>query len=435
MAHENILSTVPTFTIDSDGYFCSFNTTINIFQKTTQTGNVVFTYPSTEAFLSGDYGELIDICYDGSNFWTLNREGSTRQNWPAYGGYVYNYSIKKWTITNNVVTKTAHFDYVNLDINDVFVPTSFSVEAYKTTYSTTVSGNNLYVKMTDYWDSPRLESGDTLFLGPNSAGQSEYVTVTGTVSPNTVGINFYTSHTYEAGDDITFNKVIYVFNKFNSAQYGDSTDGSLMSFNPLDGLLESTVIDAEYKNITASTFSYITAVSSTPNFYSIVYIKDNTTKFINIDTMTVEIFMIIDNIQADSSTTIVVESIEVHNNSLYRLQLRSMYYEADYVWATYNYVLSPIREYLDTITTTVSPKVLPSNGASTAVVTAITKDQYNDTMTYTQVSFEDDNDTGYIAISPVATDSLGVANTSYFSGVSPATVTITATALEVVADV
>lgn len=426
MAHENIRSNVSSFAIDSDGYFCYFNPTINVLFKTTQTGKVAFTYSSLDSFTYGSYGSIVDVCYDGTNFWTLNREGSSRRNWSAYGGYVYDYAIKKWEIgKDKLLRKTKQFNYVNSNINDVFVPTSFSVEAYHTDFYATVSGNNSYVKMTKYWDSPQLEPGDKLYLGPNKNGNSEYVTVTGTSGQNTVGLTFYTVYKYEQGDKITFNKAIHVFNKFNSTQYGNDTDGTWQILDPLYGTTVARYTDQEYKNITASTFSYIDSLRETPPFYSLVYVKSNSIKFIDINKLSTTMVMDIDNVQANNSTIIPIYDIVVNNGSIYRLQLRSMYYETDYTWSTYNYVLSPIREFVDSIVVSVAPKILPSNGVSLAEVTAIVNNQYSNPINAQPTYFSDDNDTGYITLLSSYTNTLGKATTYYFSGLSPATVTIT----------
>lgn len=438
MTYENIRFASDTFAIDSDGYFCTFNTDSNIVIKTTQTGNVVFTYPSVEAFLYGSYGSMIDICYDGSHFWTLNREGSTRRTWSeysasVYGTYTYDFAIKKWEIgENNTVNKIEQFDIVNANRNDIVVPYSFCVEAYQTVYSATVSGNTPYVKMEDHWDSARLESGDKLFLGPNSSGQSEFVTVTGTISDNTVGLTFYTNYTYEVGDPITFNKSIFLFNFFSHKVDGNvESTGNLMRYDPNNGQLLSTEVDVEYRGIDATAFGYISAITTTPDFYSLVYIKNNDAKFIDVDTSTVSLVMEIDNIQANGSTTIPVYNLVIHNDSLYRLQYRSMYYEADYTWTSYNYVLSPIREYVDSVTASVNPTILPSNGVSVAEVRAIVHDQYSNPIHRSLIYVTDDNDTGFISTSPVYTNTQGSAVTSYFSGLSPAEVTLTVTAHQV----
>lgn len=435
MAHENIRSTANSFTVDADGYFCTFNTTLNILQKTTQTSNVAFTYPTIDPILVGSYGSLLGTCYDGYYFWTLHREGSTRRSWSEYnttdyGNYVYDFAIKKWTITkNNTVEKVEQFDIINDDRDNVVIPTSFCLEPYTTTYPTTVSGNNPYIKTTADWSS-RLEPGDVVFLGPNSSSQSEYVTVTGTIAPNTWGLSFYTYHTYDSGDSILFNEALHVFNQFCPTSDDYTTKGSWLRYNATTGTLVASTIDAEYKDIDATAFGNTSALTRSSNFNTLVYIKNNSAKFININTLTVAMVMNTDNIQANGSTIIPVHDLELRNGSLYRLQLRAMYYEADYTWSTYNYVLSPIREYLDSISTSVFPTILPSNGVSTAQVTAVVHDQYNNPKRYSILNFEDDNDTGFMAHSTVYSNVYGVALATYFSGLSPANVTITITALQ-----
>jgi hypothetical protein len=145
--------------------------------------------------------------------------------------------------------------------------------------------------------------------------------------------------------------------------------------------------------------------------------------------------MIIDNIRADLAFIIPVYNVAVYGKTLYRLQDEATYYGTDNDWGSlYNYQISPIRSFLDSIVVTAYPAIVPANAYNTVEVEAVVKDQYDEGVIYKPVYFTDDDSIGYITINPVYTDiffGTGRTNPTYYkSGIVPATVTIEGTATQ-----
>ena len=145
--------------------------------------------------------------------------------------------------------------------------------------------------------------------------------------------------------------------------------------------------------------------------------------------------MIIDNIRSDQVTIIPVYNAAVYGKTLYRLQDEATYYGTNNDWGSlYNYQISPIRSFLDSIVVTAYPAIVPANAYNTVKVEAVVKDQYDEGVIYKPVYFTDDDSIGYITINPVYTDIFfGTGRTSptyYKAGIMPATVTIEGTATQ-----
>ena len=140
--------------------------------------------------------------------------------------------------------------------------------------------------------------------------------------------------------------------------------------------------------------------------------------------------MTIDNIRVNNSTIIQVYDMVVIGNSLFRLQIEAMYFGTDNSWTTYNYQVSPIRNYIDSVTADITPAILPANGFNIAEVRTIVNDQYAIPLYYAAVSCTDNDDVGYMTQSKVYTWLDGVATNNYRAGVAPKHVTIEVTATQ-----
>lgn len=145
--------------------------------------------------------------------------------------------------------------------------------------------------------------------------------------------------------------------------------------------------------------------------------------------------MILDNVRADQVTIIPVYNVAIYGKTLYRLQDEATYYGADNDWgALYNYQISPIRSFLDSVVVTAYPAIVPANAYNTVEVTAVVANQYGEGVVYKPVYFTDTDSVGYITINPVYTDvffGTGRTNPTYYkSGIVPATVTIEGTATQ-----
>lgn len=408
MTHENIEFKYPHVTIDDDGYFCMFDTSLGIFMKKLSNGEVAFTYPLIDIPAT----DVKSLEYDGVYFWTL-RDGTVVDE---------DIIIEKWILESNVCVLVDTFTY-EADATDTYQVDTFTLDFYSTVFSATVSGGNSYIDMDNDYN---VEVGTVLYLGPNSTGQSEEVTVTGTISGSRWGLNFYTSYDYEEDDPIHYSRYLWVFNDYS----GKVESGALYKFDASTGDYVERYNDNEYSSIGASTFIKTSRIRRLGTIYALTYVKSTNLKFLDIDSMSNICTLNMDNIQSNGSTVIPIFDLCTRIGSIYRLQARSMYYESDYVWSTYNYQLSPIREFIDSITVGANPSILPSNGVNVAEVSAAVFDQYAEPIIYKEVSFVDDNDTGFITTTIVLTYINGIAVTSYKAGIAPATVTVTATATQ-----
>ena len=138
-----------------------------------------------------------------------------------------------------------------------------------------------------------------------------------------------------------------------------------------------------------------------------------------------------DNIRTDQSTVIPIYDLAIDDSTLYRLQDEATYYGTDNDWGSmYNYQVSTIRPFIDSITVTAHPLILPANAKNIAQVTAAVFDQYGSGAINKPVYFTDNDSVGYIITNPVYTDyffGTGQTKTAYRAGVDVHTVNIEGT--------
>jgi hypothetical protein len=141
--------------------------------------------------------------------------------------------------------------------------------------------------------------------------------------------------------------------------------------------------------------------------------------------------MVMDNLRNNGVTTIPVYDLAVQGTNLYRLQDEGTYYGVDNDWGIqYNYVVSPIRKFVNAISVAAYPVILPANARNVTEITAIVSDQYGEGPRNKPVVFTDDDDVGFVTINPAYTDvffATGQAVTYYRSGVDIHTVTVEGT--------
>ena len=410
MAHENIEFSEPHMTF-VDEYFYMFNNSENMLIKKIDDGNVAFTYP----ILDNVGSQIKSLEHDGHYFWTL-QDGSS-PGWDLV--------LKKWAI-DGYFCNLKDSIWINFDGSNRYDSDCFTLEHYHTTLAATVSGGDSFVCLTEYADNSNIVGpGTVLTLGPNFSGQYEDVTVTGTISGNILGLNFFTDYSYDIGDPVNIVKYIWLFNNYN----GVATDGALYKFNANNGNYLNRYDGSQYKDITACTFDKITDIEQFDEIYSVMYIRDTDLVYLDVSSdssISVYCTMVIDNLQANGSTVIDVYDMVINDGSVYRLQDRANYYGNDYIWTSYNYQLSPIRNFVDSITLSLYPDILPTTGLNTAEATAVIKDQYLEPIVLKTVSFSDDDAVGFMTITERLTDNYGVAISYYQSGISVGVVTITA---------
>jgi len=143
--------------------------------------------------------------------------------------------------------------------------------------------------------------------------------------------------------------------------------------------------------------------------------------------------MTMDNLKVDNTTVIPIYALSYYDGTLYRLQISANYYGTNYTWSTYNYVVSTAKSFMDSMTVTAYPTILPADGRNVSEITCIVLDQYGNGKINSPVTFTDDDDYGYITINPQNTDYYygnGESVTYYKAGVDIHSVTITVTATQ-----
>ena len=408
MAYENIGFTKPNMTI-VNGYFYEIDESMDALIEKTAGGHIVNSY-QLDTLLNKVVKELH---HDGANFWTLEDYGSVT-------GFV----IRRWRKEyGSVLSLKDTFSYID-DATYTYRSDAFAVEHYITEFTCTVSGGNDIICMNEFYDSV-VSSGTILTLGPNSLDQIEDVVVT-SVSGADVVLSSGIQNVYESGDQICFSKSLFVFNDY---AYKSDANGTLFEFDSRDGSLIDLNFDTEYQNIDSSVFERLTnIVPDNYDIHTLIYIKSTNVKLMDMSDLSYYGVAVIDNIRIDLFTVIPVYSIAIHGSSLYRLQDEGTYFDTNNDWGSfYNYVVSTLRSFLDSITVTAYPVILPANGYNITKVTANVLDQYGEGVVYKPVTWTDTDDIGYTTINPSYTDvffGTGNAITYYRAGVSVQQVTI-----------
>ena len=400
MAYENLNFRKANMTYD-DGYFYMFDESWDTLVQKLADGGIAFSYPLSDIISTA----VASLEYDGVNFWTLQDPG---------GGTI---TIRRWQIENSVCWLQDSFNLSTFDSD------TFTVEHYHTDFDATASGGSSTIQTgIDY--STVIVSGTVLTLGPNSISQLEEATVN-SVSGTNITLASGIQYNYVVDDEVNFYNNLWVFN--------NTGNGTLHKINARTGANITTYSGGtEYDEITACTFALVSNVASS-TVDSLVYVKATNLKYLNIDTITNYGIMTIDNLKANNITIIPVYDLAIDGNNIYRLQKDAKYFESDYAWTYYNYVNSTVRRFLDTVSMSAYPLIVPNNGFNTAELTVLVDDQYGDGVVDKPVTFIDTDSVGFVTINPAYTDlffGTGEAISYYKAGIVVATVTITATATQ-----
>jgi hypothetical protein len=411
MAYENINVSDPHMTV-ANGYFYEFDRTSNCLIEKTSDGERVFLYVIKDSLGNRPVKSLE---YDGFYFWTLQ------------DGYRVDYDllIKKWRINNYFCELENEINLTYSGSGHRYDSDAFTLEHYHTSFSVDVSGGSNYVRVNHYYDDCDIVTSGTVFtLGPNSNGYYEQVTITGSIGGDYIGLSSPTAYDYESGDKVNFNKYIWLFNNYNV----EADAGALYKFDSESGDYIEKFADSEYKNVLACTFAKTTEISHVGTVNSLIYVKATNLKFLNVysDPFSTYCVMTMDNLSSDGFDVYPIYDLVVYGGSVYRLQKKAMYYGSDYSWSNYNYQMSPIRNFIDSITVGAYPTILPATGMNKSKITASVHDQYAQPSVLKPVSFYDNDSVGYMLYTEVYTDSSGVSESYYVAGITPATVTIEA---------
>jgi hypothetical protein len=412
MAYENITLRKQNVTM-VDGYFYMIDEDQDSLIVKTDDGTQAYSYPLDTTITN----TIKSLEHDGHNFWSLEISDTDA------------ITIRRWNIENYVLKLRDTFEK-NPDASHKWLTSAFTVQHYHLNFSgdEPLGSSNLSVTTDSKFDLiTELSSGMTVFLGPNSSGQSEEVSVN-SVGADYININGTTTYTYGTADPISFYSRIWLFNYYDGV---DTSTGALYKLNAYTGSYQSKSPGGEYQSIDSCTFFDMSTVFGN-GFNAICYVK--TTNMIFLDPNDLDNSfgsMTMDNIQSDQSTVIDIYDLTMEGVNVYRLQDKATYYGTTYNFAngTYNYQISTLESFITSISLRAAPAIIPANGVNTSTITAIVKDQFNLPIVSKLVYFtEDDPDGDITGTNPANTDSDGVATTIYTAGISAREVKITSTA-------
>lgn len=404
MAYENITLRKRNLVM-VDGYFYMIDEALDNLIVKTDDGTQAFSYPLDTTIDT----EISSLEFDGRNFWTLENlagEDARIRRW-----YIDNYVLKLRDTFN--LTETGSHKYES---------DAFTVEHYHIEFSGVEPAGQTILSITD---GSKLSSGMTITLGPNAAGQVEEASVN-SAGADWVQINGTTTYAYAGGDSITFYTNIWVFNNWD----GIVATGALYKFSAYTGSLITKYSGGAYAAVDACTFYDMSDVYGAGSD-AIAYIKGTNMIFLDPDDIANSFgSMVMDNVQDDNATVIPIYDVTIEGDNVYRLQLKATYYGTTYTFANtnYSYQLSTLNPFITSISLSAAPAILPADLVSASQITAIVKDQFLNPIASKLVYFTDDDANGYIVTSPVTTNSLGVAVTSYKAGSTANEVRVTATA-------
>jgi hypothetical protein len=407
MASENIKLRKRNFTID-DGYFYMIDDDQDNLLKKTDDGNTAFSYPLDTLLTS----EVKSLEFDGVYFWSLQASGTN------------SLCIRRWQIDNYICRLQQTISLVQSGSHK-YDSDAFSVEHYHTALSATASGGSSVLYIDDYWENNPTISGAKLYLGPNSSGEAELVTVTTTVSGG-VNLSSPTTYAYDSADLVNYFNNLWVFNNYNGLV---STTGALYKINAWTGAYIKKYENAAYKDVEAATFYKVPSFTEYGDTDMLCYVKGTNTLFSYVtenDSNTLSYYgsMVMENIKNDEATVITVYDMAIALDNLYRLQLTPD--GTATVWTYYSYLLSPLSSFVTSISLSASPAIIAANGLSTSTIAAVVKDQFLQPIVGRNVTFSEDGDGSITGGTVKATDSDGRADTVYTSGTSAQEVQVTA---------
>lgn len=273
--------------------------------------------------------------------------------------------------------------------------------------------------ITLFGETQYIEEGTVLSFGNSTT--FEEVTVTGVLSDNTYGLSYYLEYDHEENEEVIYSRNFYFFNEYT----GTLPERSLYKLDYVTGYKVgsySYIINESVKASTIFTHHNYNLLGFVHNTNFILLDMDN--DLVLYDTMN------LDNIEEDDATIIPIYDCFFHRGSLYRIQKKATYFGTTYVWGTYNYQLSPIDSFVDSVAVQAFPVIVNSDGISKVKVSANVKDQYASPSVSVKVLFKEDDDGGYMLLMDRYTDINGYTYNYYRSGVIPRTVLLEIEAIQ-----
>jgi hypothetical protein len=253
-------------------------------------------------------------------------------------------------------------------------------------------------------------------------------------------------------DEVFVTKFIYLANADSPSAPGTASIYKMRASNGTNVIQYS---GTQYDGVNALTF-YTTYVSNVQALEQDYVLKYNTTVvvdsdlggrqtylliarqssllFFNTDTTNIDRSMVMNNIKVDTINHWNVDDMMIIGAEpdiiLYRLQSGTTYKDVSLVltdtsWSEFNYEKQLLRRVVSSISVSVFPSIIPADGSSTAVVTAVLRDQYNDVASGVEVVWSAD-EVGKVAGTGTS-DTFGEVRTAYTGGTTEQDVKVTAT--------
>lgn len=421
MSYENVKFKKRNITV-VDGYFYSISEESDTLLKKSSDGTTAFTYPLDNLLNN----EVQSLEFDGVYFWSLE-DGANLNELVVRRWFIDNYICKLqqvYTLSSGILYGGALHKF---DSN------AFSIEHYHTTLSATVSGGSDTLYINKYWDSSTI-SGATLRIGPNSDGEYEDAVVNNVVSSGVL-LSTPITYSYSVGDAVNYYNNLWLFNNYNGL---DSSTGALYKFNVTHSGItyDAHYSGGAYKDIEAATFYNVDSFTEFGNVDTLAFIKATNMLFVNVSDVSGALSyygsMVMDNIESDESTVIVVYDVSMDDQNVYRLQTKATYYGNTYNWSEYNYQMASLNSFVTSLALAAYPGIIAANTVSTAEIVAVVKDQFGQPVVGRMVYFTEDDPVGSITGgTPISTDNEGRSQTIYKSGNTAREVKITATVEQV----
>lgn len=414
MAFENIQIEYPNFCLTPQlGTFATINTS----EATTR-----LRIKGEAGGLIGDYtlssnihpdNELIGIEYcgplnvggiiDDVTFFTVERVSSSQcliKRWET------NITFSLLNLKQQIVKYTSGNFYYDV--------TGAAVEHYHRTFDFAQPSGQSYL---DISSASRIQSGDTLFLGPSSdtdnIGATENVSVSH-VSGNRVFLNSSTVYQYVFGNQITFFNNIYLISSKGYA--GDSRYGTVFKHDAYSGARLEYTTGGEYKHITGAKWSIEVDAIAGINTSQLLFIRpyDSYLKWKS---------MFLTNIEDNNKDYFEVYDIVFDEFTIYKLMMKLTLKDdsgdkTTYSWSTYNYQQDTLVPYTHNVAIYMLQQY--TIGPDGTRIYVQTRDQFGVGLRDVNINLYDDGSDGDAEFTPlggnVITDINGEADVGYTPG-------------------
>ena len=384
----------PNFTY-IDNFMYTIDESLQMLLKVTFDSSIAFSYPLDVAISN----EVVALSYDGYGFWSF--EYSTNR-----------VIMRRWLIDNMMCKQMNKFEVVG-SASEIIDASSFGVESYEVKFTGDEPSGQTVLSIDD---GSHMSPGDRLLLGPNSAGQSEYVIVDEAFATS-VTTTTATLYGYAIDDKIRFYKYGYFI---NNAFNDDTSLGCLYKIDLYSGSVIAKHSGTQYKDVTSCHVCTIVDSRGDPVldyngdsvydlFKALIFVKGNLLFIADIyDTS----FRVITSMILDINQTDTIHDITSRESIVYLL-------EDGYEYTVAQFDIVPMSLSLSGY-----PAILPADGISTSVITATVLDQYNRPIPNKIVTFQGSG--GSLSTSSAITDANGVATVIFTAPDHVGTTTISA---------